>query len=88
MTHFADQPLNLLVVYGTTEGHTRTVAEYIGDTAREGGHRAEVKEVDELGSVALEDWDASGASPDERQSREFVLAQREFLGSVPSAFFR
>ncbi len=36
----------ILVIYGTTDGHTARVARFIGDTLREAGHSADVVEAD------------------------------------------
>jgi menaquinone-dependent protoporphyrinogen oxidase len=45
-------PLNVLVVYGTTEGQTRKIAERTAAYIREGGHQAVLRDSAALASVS------------------------------------
>jgi len=42
--------LPVLVLYGTTDGHTRKIADFIGDTLRSRGARTDVVEAGARGS--------------------------------------
>ena len=86
-------PLNVLVVYGTTEGQTRKIAERTVAHIRECGHQAVLRDSAELASVSdLESFDAFiiAASVHQQQHQEtiaaFVIAHRKLLNAKPSAF--
>ena len=85
--------MNVLIVYGTTEGQTRKIAEWTATRIRERGHQARL-----LDSAALESdldpetYDAFiiAASVHQECHQEaitnFVIAHREVLDAKPSAF--
>jgi menaquinone-dependent protoporphyrinogen oxidase len=86
-------PLNVLVVYGTTEGQTRKIAERTAAYIREGGHQAVLRDSAALASVSdLESFHAFviAASVHQQQHQEtiaaFVAAHRKLLNAKPSAF--
>ena len=84
----------ILVLYGTSEGYTSTVAAHIAETAKANGHDVEVRKGSELPSgFTLEGFDGVivGASvhygEHQEYVRDFVRNNLTFLRSVPSAFF-
>src|SRR5215217_3288405 len=84
----------ILIIYGTSEGYTSTIAAHIAETVRAKGHDVEVREGSELPSgFTLEDFDGVivGASVHYREHqeymRDYVRDNLTFLESVPSAFF-
>lgn len=85
---------NILIVYGTSEGYTSTIAAHIAETVKAGGHDVEVREGSELPSgFALEGFDGVivGASvhygEHQEYIKDFVRDNLTLLESVPSAFF-
>jgi menaquinone-dependent protoporphyrinogen oxidase len=85
--------MKVLIPYGTTEGLTARISEYVADVVRGHGHEADT--VDLKGSVDPEpdDYDAVivGASihmgKHEDYVRDFVRKNRNALERLPSAFF-
>ena len=85
--------IRVLIPYGTTEGLTAKISEYVADVARSHGHEA--KAVDIKGSMAPkpDDYDAVivGASihmgKHENYVLDFVRENRVALERLPSAFF-
>ncbi len=84
----------VLIPYGTAEGQTVKISEYIAEVIRERGHEAVMSDIKDLsGNFPLEGFDAAivGASihkgRHENYVRDFVKKNREFLERVPSAFF-
>src|SRR5215211_36564 len=83
----------ILIPYGTTEGLTAQISEYVADVVRGQGHEADA--VDLKGSVDPEPdgYDAVivGASihmgKHEDYVLDFVRKNRDELGRLPSAFF-
>jgi menaquinone-dependent protoporphyrinogen oxidase len=84
----------ILIVYGTTEGHTARIVERMATVIREAGHDVELHDAREVhkqsvsggfdgiivgGSVHRGDFQSS--------LREFVKRNRDLLERVPSAFF-
>jgi menaquinone-dependent protoporphyrinogen oxidase len=85
-------PLNILVVYGTTEGQTRKIAERAAAHLRECGHQAALRDSAALASDSdLESFHAFivAASVHQQQHQEtiaaFVAAHRKLLNAKPSA---
>lgn len=85
--------MNVLIVYGTTEGQTRKIAERTAMHIRERGHQAEL--CDSGAPTLACDFKAFhafiiAASVHHRQHQEtvtnVVLAHRELLNTKPSAF--
>lgn len=83
--------MRVLIVYGTTEGHTRHLCEFIEKVLREAGHEAASKEADTAaprpdpfdlilvaGSVHVGSYQAALV--------DYVRRHRETLNSKPSAF--
>ena len=86
--------MRLLIIYGSTEGHTHDIALYMAETAAGEGHSVEALNASALPFSQDPYWfDAVivGASVHQgrHQSsvREFVLANKELLEQLPSAFF-
>jgi menaquinone-dependent protoporphyrinogen oxidase len=84
----------ILILYGTTEGQTARISEYIAEVMRDRGHEAQTLDIKELPSgFAPGDYNAVivGASihmgKHEEYVRDFVKENRESLERVPSAFF-
>ena len=84
----------VLIVYGTTEGQTRKVAEHIAAVARRDGHDAEAVDSTTIEApVAAGGYDAVivGASLHQGKYQaalaHFVRDNLALLGRVPSAFF-
>lgn len=84
----------VLIVYGTTEGHTAEVAERMATVIRGEGNQVELRDSKEVRKLPVSgDFDAIivGASVhagDYQSSvREFVKRNRELLERIPSAFF-
>lgn len=85
---------HLLLVYGTTEGHTALVAQRIAGTLERSGHDVELhesKEMQERPVTGSYDGVLIGGSVhagDHQSSlREFVKRNRDALAQIPSAFF-
>lgn len=85
--------MNVLIVYGTTEGHTQKIAARIDARLREQGHTVETRNAETLGpSFDLGKFDAVivGASVHQDRHQEpvsdFVTACREQMNSKPTAF--
>jgi len=85
--------LNVLIVYGTTEGQTRKIAEWTASHVRQRGHDAELRDSASVESgAALERFDAfivvASVHQDYHQEtvRDFVTAHRQILDAKPSAF--
>jgi menaquinone-dependent protoporphyrinogen oxidase len=84
---------NILVVYGTTEGHTRKIAQRIGGFVREMGHNAEVVDSADV----RKDFRADGFNAyivigsvhqgnHQRSLVHFVRKYRDDLRKAPSTF--
>src|SRR5829696_5162435 len=84
----------VLIPYGTTEGQTASISEYIAEVVRDHGHEADMLDIKELpGAFALGDYKAVivGApihmGEHEEYVRDFIERNREDLEEMPSAFF-
>jgi menaquinone-dependent protoporphyrinogen oxidase len=84
----------IAIIYGTSEGQTRKVAEHIAGVARTHGHTVEIKDGKDVpADFLLEAYDAAiiGASIHVGQYPpyivDFVKRQRPYLDRTPSAFF-
>jgi menaquinone-dependent protoporphyrinogen oxidase len=85
--------MNVLIVYGTTEGQTRKIAEWTAKRIRERGHHVKLLDSAALeADLDLDSYDAIiiAASVHQECHQEeitnFVIAHRETLGAKPSAF--
>lgn len=84
--------VNVLIVYGTTEGQTRKIAARTATHIREGGHQVELLDSTELASdLKLGHFDALVIAASVHQEhhqetvRNFVFAHHELLNTKPSA---
>jgi menaquinone-dependent protoporphyrinogen oxidase len=83
----------ILIAYGTTEGHTARIAEYLADAIRDRGHMAEAVDLKRPRDGLLDGYDAVilGGSihmgKHEECVRDFVLKNRMALERLPAAFF-
>ena len=83
----------ILIGYGTTEGQTARIAEYIADVIRDQGHEAQVLDLKRSKDVPLDGTDAVviGGSihmgKHEESVGDFVRKNRGALERLPSAFF-
>jgi menaquinone-dependent protoporphyrinogen oxidase len=83
----------ILIAYGTTEGHTVRIAQYISDVIRGRGHEAQTMDVRRSPDALLDGYDAViiGGSihmgKHEEHLRDFVQKNRDTLERLPSAFF-
>jgi menaquinone-dependent protoporphyrinogen oxidase len=84
----------ILVVYGTTEGHTRKVAEFIADVLRRQGLEAELVDSATPGASSVQPIYAAaiiGGSLHEhlhqRSLVHFVKENVAWLNAIPTAFF-
>ena len=85
--------MNVLIVYGTTEGQTRKIAEWTATHVRERGHQVELRESAALISdLDLETLHAFiiAASVHQQYHQDtvtnFVIAHHKLLNARPSAF--
>ncbi|MCI0143999.1 flavodoxin domain-containing protein [Arthrobacter bambusae] len=84
---------NIYIAYGTVEGQTAQIAEYIADVARGHGHEAQTADIKDAGDTLPDGYDAVivGASvhvgKHEGYVRDFVRNHTAALQRLPSAFF-
>jgi menaquinone-dependent protoporphyrinogen oxidase len=85
---------NVLIVYGTKEGHTATIAERMREAIAAKGHDVRVERAGSPPPAIPTDIDAVlvGASihvsKHQAEVREFVKRNRQRLSTMPSAFFQ
>src|SRR5215218_11066340 len=83
----------VLIPYGTTEGQTATISEYLAEVIRDHGHEAYAADIKGSGAPKPDDYDAVivGASihmgKHEGYVRDYVRENRGALERLPSAFF-
>jgi menaquinone-dependent protoporphyrinogen oxidase len=83
----------IVILYGTTEGQTARVAEYIADVVQSHGHEARAINLKQSPHGILDGWEAIivGASvhmgKHEQYVRDFVRQNLAVLQSRPSALF-
>jgi menaquinone-dependent protoporphyrinogen oxidase len=83
----------IIVPYGTTEGQTAEIADYIVDVLRAHGHDAKAVDIKDAPADVLDGWDAViiGASIHMGRHADYVCdfarRHRATLELVPSAFF-
>ena len=85
--------MNVLISYGTTEGQTRKVAEWVATYLRERDHLVELSDSANLVSdLKLDEFQAfivaASVHQEQHQTtiKNFATAHRELLNSCPSAF--
>ena len=71
--------LRILIPYGTTEGQTARISEYLADVFRDHGHEAYAADIKGSGAPEPDDYDD--------YVRDFVKENRNALERLPSAFF-
>lgn len=83
--------MRVLVAYATRAGSTKGVAEAIGAALEARGHRADVAEVRETGSLAGYDAVVVGSGIRVRrwlrEAADFIRAHRDELADMPVAYF-
>jgi len=85
--------MRILVPYGTTEGLTARISDYLADVIRGRGHEADAVDIKGSGATELDGYDAVivGASihmgKHEDYVLDFVRENRDALERLPSAFF-
>lgn len=86
--------IKISIIYGTYEGQTRKIAEYMASVIEQNGHCAVVVDCSKVSSTfSIQDYDAAliGASMHvgrfQDSVREFVRSHLEDLQRIPSAFF-
>jgi menaquinone-dependent protoporphyrinogen oxidase len=83
----------VLIAYGTTEGHTARIAQYLADVIRSWGHEAHPVDLERARAPDPNDYDAVivGASvhmgKHQTSVRNFVKQNRPALDRLPTAFF-
>ena len=83
----------IVILYGTTEGHTARIAEYLADDIRGHGHVADAVDLKRAQQGLLDGYDAVilGGSihmgKHEDSVRDFTRRNRVALERLPSAFF-
>src|SRR3712207_9548275 len=85
--------MKVLIPYGTTEGQTARISEYLADVIRDHGQEAYAVDIEGSDTLELDGYDAVivGASvhmgKHEDYVRHFVRENRDALERLPSAFF-
>jgi menaquinone-dependent protoporphyrinogen oxidase len=85
--------IRVLIPYGTSEGQTAKIAEYLADVIRDQGYEAYPVDIKRSGAPDPDGYDAVivGASihmgKHQNYVRDFVRQNRDTLGRLPSAFF-
>jgi menaquinone-dependent protoporphyrinogen oxidase len=85
--------MRILIPYGTTEGQTAKISEYLADVIRDHGQEAYAVDIKGSDTLELDGYDAVivGASihmgKHEDYVRHFVRENRDVLEHLPSAFF-
>ena len=84
---------NILIIYSTTDGHTRRICQRLKQVVEERAHRVEVLSIDDAPQAELKSFDkiVLGASirygKHRREVHEFVRTHHHLLESKPNAFF-
>lgn len=85
--------MKILLVYGTTEGQTARISDFIGDVLRDHGHDVTTIDVKEMAGTIPDGYDAAilGASihmgKHDKLVVDLVRSNRDTLARIPSAFF-
>lgn len=86
--------INILILYGTTEGHTARIAEHMAGVARARGHPVETRHAKKLPRDFS--WESFGAviigasvhyQKHQKYMQHLVKRNLESLQHIPSAFF-
>ncbi|BCT75210.1 protoporphyrinogen oxidase [Sinomonas cyclohexanicum] len=81
----------VFIAYGTTEGHTATISEFVADVLRGRGHGVTVADVNEMDAVpdeygAIIVGDSVHVGKHDKSVIDFAARNLGALGSHPSAF--
>lgn len=82
--------MKVLLIYGTTEGQTRKIAEFASERLAEAGHDVEVRDSRRAANTDLSAFDAvilAGSVHEKRHQESlenFVFAHRSQLSTVPT----
>ena len=85
--------MRVLIPYGTTEGLTARISDYVAEVIRGHGYEADTEDIKGSGATELDGYDAVivGASihmgNHEDYDLDFVRENRDALERLPSAFF-
>lgn len=83
----------IYITYGTTEGQTAKIAEYMADLINHHGHEAQAVDIKNVGDTVPDGYDGVivGASihmgKHDKHVAEFVQKNHDTLERLPSAFF-
>jgi menaquinone-dependent protoporphyrinogen oxidase len=83
----------IFITYGTTEGQTAKIADFISDVLHDHGHDVSMLDVNDTADTVADDYDAVivGASihmgKHDKHVIDFVRKNRDTLARMPSAFF-
>jgi menaquinone-dependent protoporphyrinogen oxidase len=86
--------VNVLIIYGSSEGQTKKISGIIADIISNKGHQVDMQSGDQLPeSFSTDTYDAviiggsihMGNYPS--YIKEFVMTHRDWLNSIPTAFF-
>lgn len=83
----------VLIAYGTTEGHTATIADVVADALRAHGHDVTTLDVKRTAAADLDGYDGAilGSSvhlgKHDKHIADFVRRNQDILVRIPSAFF-
>jgi menaquinone-dependent protoporphyrinogen oxidase len=84
---------NILIIYSTTDGHTRKICQRLEQVIEEQGHTVTVKSVDDEADFDIKPFDkvVLGASirygKHSRKVYAFIKRNQQVLDSKPNAFF-
>ena len=84
---------NILIIFSTTDGHTRKICQRLKSVIEERAHKATLKSIDDLLNVDLNAFDkiVLGASirygKHSKRVYEFIDKHQQILDSKPNAFF-
>ena len=83
----------ILIIYSTTDGHTREICQRLKQVIEEQAHQVTLKSIDDESGVDLKPFDkiVLGASirygKHSKQVYEFIKKNNQILDSKPNAFF-
>jgi menaquinone-dependent protoporphyrinogen oxidase len=84
---------NILIIYSTTDGHTREICRRLGQVIEQQDHRVTLISIDDEPSVDLQQFDRIilGASirygKHHKKVYQFIKRNEQILDSKPNAFF-
>ena len=85
--------MDIFIIYGTGEGHTRKIAEFCSAHLKDAGHKVEIRNCDRrMSGLHISQFDAvilAGSVHRQRHQESlenFAVAHREQLEKIPSLF--